>query len=72
MFGPATEQVLDLAKIRAGSRVLDIGTGSGEQTLAAARRAGSTGYVLATDISASIWSDRWVPSTSLFLASHLC
>jgi ubiquinone/menaquinone biosynthesis C-methylase UbiE len=54
MFGPATEQSLDLAEIRAGSRILDIGAGSGEQTLAAARRAGSAGYVLATDISASM------------------
>src|SRR5262245_6676089 len=53
-FGPATERFLDLASIRAGSRVLDVGAGSGEQTLGAARRAGSTGYVLATDISASM------------------
>lgn len=54
MFGSATERLLDLANIRAGSRVLDIGAGSGEQTLGAARRAGSTGHVLATDISASM------------------
>src|SRR5262245_61025773 len=54
MFGAATERLLDLANIRAGTRVLDIGAGSGDQTLGAARRAGSTGYVLATDISASM------------------
>src|SRR5437867_11195096 len=54
MFGPATERLLDLANIHAGSRVLDIGAGSGDQTLGAARRVGSTGYVLATDISASM------------------
>src|SRR5262249_56280290 len=53
-FGPATEQMLDLAEIRPGSRVLDVGAGSGEQTLGAARRAGTTGYVLATDISSSM------------------
>jgi ubiquinone/menaquinone biosynthesis C-methylase UbiE len=53
-FGPATERMLDLANIHVGSRVLDIGAGAGDQTLAAARRVGSTGVVLATDISASI------------------
>lgn len=53
-FGPATERMLDLANIGAGSRVLDVGAGAGDQTLAAARRAGSTGSVLATDISASM------------------
>lgn len=54
MFGPATERLLDLANIRAGSRVLDVGAGAGEQALGAAHRAGSTGSVLATDISQSM------------------
>ena len=54
VFGPATDRMLDLAGIRAGSQVLDVGAGSGEQTLGAARRAGPTGAVLATDISASM------------------
>jgi ubiquinone/menaquinone biosynthesis C-methylase UbiE len=54
VFGPATERLLDLADVPAGSRVLDIGAGSGEQTLRAARRVGAAGYVLATDISASM------------------
>src|SRR3984893_1854763 len=53
-LGPATEVMLDLAKVRAGSRVLDVAAGGGGQTLAAARRAGSTGAVLATDISPAI------------------
>ena len=53
-FGPATERMLDLADIRSGSRVLDVGAGAGDQTLAAARRVGPTGFVLATDISASL------------------
>ncbi len=46
--------MLDLANIRVGSRVLDVGAGAGDQTLAAARRVGATGSVLATDISASM------------------
>jgi SAM-dependent methyltransferase len=53
-LGEATELMLDLAAIRPGSRVLDIAAGAGGQTLAAARRAGPEGNVLATDISESI------------------
>jgi len=53
-LGPATEVMLDMAGVRAGSRVLDVAAGAGEQTLAAARRAGPSGHVLATDISPTI------------------
>jgi SAM-dependent methyltransferase len=44
--------MLDLAGIGLGYRVLDVAAGTGEQTLAAARRVGATGAVLATDIAA--------------------
>ena len=54
VFAAATERMLDLAGIGAGDRVLDVAAGTGEQTLAAARRVGPTGSVLATDISASM------------------
>lgn len=50
----ATRMMLDAAQISAGSRVLDIAAGSGDQTLDIARRVGQNGYVLATDISARI------------------
>ena len=53
-LGPATEAMLEMAAIGDGSRVLDVAAGAGEQTLAAARRAGSAGHVLATDISPAI------------------
>ena len=53
-LGPATELMLDMAGVTAGSRVLDVAAGAGEQTITAARRVGSGGYVLATDISANI------------------
>lgn len=53
-LGPATEVMLDMAGVHAGSRVLDVAAGAGEQTLGAARRAGASGYVLATDISPGI------------------
>ena len=50
----ATERMLDAAKITAGSRVLDVAAGAGGQSLAAARRVGPAGHVLATDISPAI------------------
>src|SRR5262245_61009680 len=53
-FAPATERMLDLATIPVGGRVLDIGAGSGDSSIAAARRVGPTGSVLATDISATM------------------
>ena len=53
-LGAATDIMLDLADISVGARVLDVAAGAGGQTLAAARRAGPTGAVLATDISPAI------------------
>lgn len=53
-LGPATDAMLDMAAVGPGARVLDVAAGAGEQTLAAARRVGADGYVLATDISPSI------------------
>lgn len=53
-LGAATEQMFDLAHISAGSRVLDIAAGAGEQSIAAARRVGASGHVLATDIAPAL------------------
>jgi ubiquinone/menaquinone biosynthesis C-methylase UbiE len=53
-LGPATEQMLALASVKTGGRVLDMAAGAGGQTTAAARRTGAQGYVLATDISPNI------------------
>ena len=53
-LGAATEQMLDDVRLSTGSRVLDVAAGAGGQTLAAARRVGPTGHVLATDISPAI------------------
>jgi ubiquinone/menaquinone biosynthesis C-methylase UbiE len=53
-LGEATELMLDMARVHAGSRVLDVAAGAGGQTLAAARRTGPAGSVLATDISPNI------------------
>ena len=50
----ATKRMLDTAGLTAGSRVLDVAAGAGGQSLAAARRVGPTGHVLATDISTAI------------------
>jgi len=49
-----SERLVDLAGVEPGSRVLDVAAGYGEPSLSAARRAGSEGAVLATDISAEM------------------
>lgn len=53
-LGEATGLMLDLAGAGEGTRVLDVAAGAGGQTLAAARRVGARGGVLATDISPTI------------------
>ncbi len=53
-LGPATEAMLDGAAINTGSQVLDVAAGAGGQSVAAARRVGPTGRVVATDISPNI------------------
>ncbi|MGK6352846.1 class I SAM-dependent methyltransferase [Parapedobacter sp. DT-150] len=53
-LGKATEKMLEMADIAADDRVLDVAAGAGEQSVAAARRVGPSGYVLATDISPDI------------------
>ena len=53
-LGAATERMLDMAQVRAGNRVLDVAAGAGGQGLAAARRVGPDGSVLATDLSPTI------------------
>ena len=53
-LGEATELMLDLAGVVEGAHVLDVAAGAGGQTIAAARRVGDRGAVLATDISSNI------------------
>ena len=53
-LAPVNELMLDLAGVTVGRRVLDLGAGTGDQTLLAAQRVGPGGTVLATDISASM------------------
>ena len=49
-----TARMFAAARIAAGQRVLDIGTGAGDTALAAAERVGHTGSVLATDASTDV------------------
>ena|SRR5947209_1007764 len=53
-LGETTTVMLDAAGITTGSTVLDVAAGAGGQSLAAARRVGPSGQVLATDISPAI------------------
>ncbi len=53
-LGPATQLMLDMTGTSVGGRVLDVAAGAGGQSLAAARRVGPSGRVLATDISSNI------------------
>jgi len=45
------DRLVELANVRAGARVLDIATGSGEPALTAARAVGQSGRVIAVDMS---------------------
>ena len=53
-LGTATERMLEAAGVTAGRRVLDVAAGAGGQSIAAARRTGPDGEVVATDISPTI------------------
>ena len=44
-----TERMLQLAKVGAGARVLDVASGTGEPAIPAAEQVGPNGYVLGTD-----------------------
>ncbi|MGH2363789.1 MAG: class I SAM-dependent methyltransferase [Chloroflexota bacterium] len=50
----ATVLMLELAGVAPGLRVLDVGAGTGDQSLEAARLVGPTGFVLATDNAPSM------------------
>lgn len=49
-----TDVLLDMAGVEAASRVLDVASGAGDQTITAARRAGPQGTVVASDISTTM------------------
>jgi ubiquinone/menaquinone biosynthesis C-methylase UbiE len=48
---PVSDKLIELAKVKLSSKVLDIATGIGEPAITAANRVGNGGYVLATDLS---------------------
>lgn len=53
-LGPVSEDLLDMANVGPGSRVLHVAGGAGQEALQSARRVGPRGYVLTTDISEAL------------------
>jgi ubiquinone/menaquinone biosynthesis C-methylase UbiE len=53
-LAPATEAMLQMARLAPGDRVLDIAGGSGEPALTAVAHVGPSGYVLCTDIATNL------------------
>lgn len=51
---PAQDRMLQQARLQPGERVLDVACGTGLVSLKAARQVGGSGFVLGTDISASM------------------
>jgi ubiquinone/menaquinone biosynthesis C-methylase UbiE len=51
---PVSERLVEWAGVGEGARVVDVASGFGEPALSAARRAGRTGLVLATDTSGAM------------------
>jgi ubiquinone/menaquinone biosynthesis C-methylase UbiE len=53
-FSHATDELIDMAAITRGMRVLDIACGAGSQSIEVAKRVGPEGHVLASDISGTM------------------
>jgi SAM-dependent methyltransferase len=51
LTAPLNERMLDLARVAAGMRVLDLAIGRGEPAVRAAHRVGATGEVLGVDVA---------------------
>src|SRR5271166_1589421 len=51
---PVSTRLVELARIKAGDRVLDIATGTGEPAVTAARKVGANGRVIGVDHSAGM------------------
>ena len=55
-FRDATAQMLDIAAVAPGAKVLDLACGAGSQTFQAAERVGADGTIVASDISTAMLS----------------
>ena len=64
-----SDQLVALAAIEPGHRVLDVATGIGEPAVTAARKVGSTGRVVATDLSPQMLAIAGTRATELGLTN---
>lgn len=70
-FQVLSDRLVDLAGVGAGDTVLDVGTGTGEPALTAARRVGPQGTVVATDLSPAMLSVAEEKAAKLGLTRNL-
>src|SRR2546427_681907 len=68
-IAPLGERAMDRAGIAPGERVIDVGCGCGDTTIALARRVGPTGLVLGVDISAPML-ERAAETARAAVAAH--
>jgi ubiquinone/menaquinone biosynthesis C-methylase UbiE len=64
-----SERMLDLARLRAGMRVLDIASGRGEPLLRATERVGPGGHVLGVDLDEQALADTLATAASRGLSN---
>lgn len=50
-FAPVVSQCVELAQLKPGEKVLDLGTGTGAAAVEAGRKVGTSGKVLGVDVS---------------------
>jgi SAM-dependent methyltransferase len=69
MMARLTALLVDRAQVAPGARVLDVGCGAGDSTLAAARATGPDGHATGQDVSAPLLALAWARAEAAGLAN---